>query len=150
MASLYGSEFTDAFQTVPSVKVDVSKWGGRLRVAYGTYELTGDLSAADKIYLARLPKGAYVYGAILAFDALGGGTMDVGYEYPNADGTDDPDGFVDGADVTSAGIVGSVEAALVDSIGLSMDGEADVVATVATDTSATSGTVKVVILYALD
>lgn len=155
MASKYGVEYTDAFVDVPSEKVDVSKWGGRLRVAYGTYELSADLAAGDKIYLARLPKGARVYNAMLAFDDLdaSGGTVDLGYEYNQSgdeDLTDDPDGFLADCDVSSAGIVGSIEQALVDSIGLEMEGEADVVATIDGDTDATSGTIKAVIFYAVD
>ena len=153
MASKYGVNFTNIFQTVPSVKVDASEWNGRLRVCYDTYELTADLAAGDKIYLGRLPKGAKVFNAILAFDDLdtSGGTIDLGYEYVNsADGSNDQDGFLAACDVTSAGIEGSVEQALVDSIGLEMAGEANVVATIVGDTDATSGTVKAVIFYAVD
>lgn len=155
MASKYGVEYTNIFQTDPGVKVDVSKWQGKLRVMYGTYELSADLASGDKIYLGRLPKGAIVYNAMLAFDDLdgSGGTIDLGYEY-NQSGdeslTDDLDGFLADVDVTSAGVVGSVEQALIDSIGLEMSGEADVVAVIDGDTDATTGTVKAVIFYAID
>lgn len=122
-------------------------------MCYDTYELTADLAAADKIYLGRLPKGAKVYKAMLAFDDLdgSGGTIDLGYEYVNsADGSNDADGFLAAVDVTSAGIVSTGETALVDSVGLEMAGEANVVATINGDTDATSGTIKAVIFYVVD
>lgn len=85
MASLYGSEYTDILETTPSVKVDVSKWGGRRRVAYGSYTLLADASANDKIYMCQLPPGAIVYGVTLAAGALGGScTLDAGYEFNGA------------------------------------------------------------------
>lgn len=155
MASLYGAEYTDAFVDVPSEKVDVSKWGGRLRVAYGSYTIAADVASGDKLYLAKLPKGAIVYNAVLAFTDLdgSGGTLDVGYEY-NATGdsalTDDLDAFLADVDVTSAGTVGMIEQANMVGFGKEMEGEADIVVVFDGDTDATSGTIKLMITYAID
>ena len=81
MASKFGVNYNNAIQVVPSNKVDVSKWGGRMRVMFDSFALSGDLAAADKIFMGKLPKGAVVYDAILAFSDLdaAGGTVDVGY-----------------------------------------------------------------------
>lgn len=152
MASKYGSAYTDKFQTVPSVAVAGNKWGGKLRVCYDTYALSADLAAGDKIYMGKLPKGARVIDCILAFADLdgSGGTLDVGYEY-NATGesslTDDPDAFLADVDVTSAGTVGMIEQANMVGFGYEVEGDADIVITIDGDTDATSGTIKLAVLY---
>jgi len=155
MASKYGVEYTSAIQNVPSEKVDVSKWGGRVRIAYGSYSLSADLAANDKIYISQLPKGAIVYDAVLAFADLdaAGGTLDVGYEYNQAGDsalTDDLDAFILAADVTSAGTVGMIEQNNMIGFGKEMDGIADIVVTVSADTDATSGAIKVAVYYVVD
>lgn len=153
MSSFYGVEYTNVTQDVPSEKAPGNKWGGRVRCMFDTYELAAAKSQGDKIYMGKLRKGDRVIGVTLAFDALdaSGGTVDVGYEY-NATGesslTDDPDAFIDGAACDAAGIVAMNEAALVDGFGYEVEGDADLVVTVATDWDATSGTIKLCVLYA--
>jgi hypothetical protein len=153
MASKYGSAYTDKFQTVPSVAIAGNKYGGRVRACYDSYTLTADLSAADKIYMGKLPKGARVLDVIVAFADLdaSGGTIDVGYEY-NATGesslTDDPDAFLADVDVTSAGTVGMIEQANMVGFGYEIEGDADIIVTIDGDTDATSGTIKLLVYYA--
>lgn len=153
MASKYASGYTDKFQTVPSVAIAGNKYGGRVRVCYDSYALTADLAASDKIYMGKLPKGARVLDVILSVPALGAGTLDVGYEY-NATGesslTDDTDAFLVGVAVTSAATYSlAADGANVPGFGYEVEGDADVVVTVATDTSATSGTIKLAVIYAM-
>lgn len=154
MASKYGLAYTDKFQTVPSVAIAGNKYGGRLRVCYDTYALSADLASGDKIYMGKLPKGARVIDCIVAFADLdaSGGTIDVGYEY-NATGesslTDDLDAFLADVDVTSAGTVGMIEQANMAGFGYEIEGDADIVVSIDGDTDATSGTIKLAIVYAM-
>jgi len=152
MASKFGVNYNNAIQAVPSNKVDVSKWGGRMRVMFDSFALSGDLAATDKIFMGKLPKGAIVYDAILAFDDLdaAGGTVDVGYEYADALLVDDPDAFLAAVDVTSAGTVGMIEQNNMVGFGYEVEGDADVIVTVVGDTDAVTGTIKLAIFYALD
>jgi hypothetical protein len=155
MASLYGAEYTNVTQDVPSEKAPINKWGGRLRCMYDTYALTADTASGDKIYLGKLKKGDRVLEVILATDDLdaSGGTVDVGYEY-NAAGesslTDDPDAFLANVDVTtSGGISKSMSAsANMAGFGYAVEGDADIVVTLDGDCDATSGTIKLCVIYA--
>jgi hypothetical protein len=153
MASKYGLEYTNVTQDVPSEKAPINKWGGNVRCMYDTYALSADLASADKIYLGKLKKGDRVLDVIIAFSDLdgSGGTLDVGYEY-NAVGesalTDDPDAFLADVDVTSAGTVGMIEQANMAGFGYEIEGDADIVVTVDGDTDATSGTIKLCVIYA--
>lgn len=69
---------------------------GNLCVAYGTYEVATNPTAADIIEFCRVPKGAVVVGGWLMGDDIDTGTeafdIDIGWA---ANGTDaaDPDGF---------------------------------------------------------
>lgn len=71
-------------------------FGGNLKVAYGTYELAANPSAADVIRFCRVPKGATVVGGWLMGDDIDTGTealdIDVGWEANGVDAAD-PDGF---------------------------------------------------------
>jgi hypothetical protein len=154
MASLYGVEYTNVTQDVPSEKAPANKWGARLRVVYDTYALTADTASGDKIYLGKLPKGARVIDVICHFadfDASGG-TMDIGYEY-NATGesslTDDPDAFGVDIDVTSAASYAMAsEGANLAGNGYEIEGDADIVVSTDGDWDATSGTIKLIVIYA--
>lgn len=150
MASKYGVEYTNLTQDVPAEMPPPNKYGGRIRAVYDTYALSADLAAGDKIYMGKLPKGARVIDVILAFDALGAGTLDVGYEYADTDFTSDPDAFIDGVAVTSAGNKAmSAEGANRAGFGYEIEDAAEIIVTVATDTSASSGTIKCCVLYAM-
>lgn len=71
-------------------------FGGALKIAWGTYTLAANPTAADIIYFCRVPAYATVVGGWLMGADIDTGTgafdMDVGWE---ANGTDvaDPDGF---------------------------------------------------------
>lgn len=155
MASLYSAGYTDAFVDVPSEKVKANKWGGRVRCAYDSYSLSADTASGDKLYMCKLPKGARILDVVLAVTDLdgSGGTLDVGYEY-NASGdsalTDDPDAFLADVDVTSAITVGMIEQANMAGFGYELEGEADIVVSFDGDCDATSGIIKLSVLYAVD
>lgn len=154
MASLYGVEYTNVTQDVPSEKAPINKWGGNVRCMYDTYALSADLASGDKIYLGKLKKGDRVLEVVLAFADLdgSGGTVDVGYEY-NATGesalTDDLDAFMADIDVTSAGTATmSADLANAGGFGYEIEGDADIVVSIDGDTDATSGTIKLLVVYA--
>lgn len=84
---------TRAASTFPVFK---GSGAGNLCVAFGTYEIAANPTAADIIQLCRVPKGATVVGGWWGGDDLDTGTeamdIDIGWA---ANGTDaaDPDGF---------------------------------------------------------
>lgn len=154
MASKYGVEYTNVTQDVPSEKAPANKWGARLRCVYDTYALSADLAAGDKIYMGKLPKGARVIDVQCSFADLdgSGGTIDIGYEY-NASGesalTDDLDAFGVDIDVTSAAsYTMAAEGANLAGVGYEIEGDADIVVSIDGDTDATSGTIKLCVIYA--
>src|SRR5688572_8776189 len=72
--------------------------GGVLNVAYGSYDLAANPTAADVLEICRLPKGAVVLGGFLRAEDIDSNAtetieMDVGWL---ANGTDsaDADGFL--------------------------------------------------------
>lgn len=150
MASVYGANHTNAFQTVPAVKLDVGVMGGRGRVVYDTYSASGALSANDKIYLGRLPKGARVKaGRFVCADLGTTGVIDIGYEYVNsADGTSDQDGFFAAVDVHTAA-VDSQMAGTAAAYMLELSGDAYIVAKVTTATTA-AGALSLLLEYVVD
>jgi hypothetical protein len=150
--SLYGSNYTKAFVTVPSEKVDVSHQHGRVRVSYDEIDLSSVIALNEKVYLGRLPKGAKVVEAILAFPDLGtAGVCDLGYKYDDASLTSDPDAFLSGVDVnTAADTVKMSDQNNMVGFGVEMAGEASVILTATTATTAITGKVKVAVHYVVD
>jgi len=153
MASKYGVEYTKVLQTVPSEKALANKWNAPVRAMYDSYALTADLAANDKIYLGKLKKGDRVIDVIVSFEDLdaAGGTINVGYEYNAASEsalTDDLDAFGAAVDVTSAATHSLAEGANLPGFGYEVEGDADIVIQIAGDTDATSGTIKMVVIYA--
>lgn len=153
MATLYGVNADKILVDVPSAKPGVGEQGGNLRVIYDTYELTADMSANDVILMGgKLPAGARVHDVHLFFDALGAGTLDVGWQ-ASVDGGEsaDADGFINGAAVTSQGHESMQEDHFAEAGMFKSFSEAVQPAiTVATDTSASSGTISLAIWYTLD
>lgn len=154
MASLYSAGYTDAFVDVPSDKVKANKWHNRLRAVYDTFALTADLAAGDKIYMAKLPKGARVIDVLCSYSDLdaSGGTIDIGYEYnaiADAALTDDLDAFATVLDVATAAASYSMasEGVNLPGFGYEIEGDADIVITTVGDTDATSGTIKLCVIY---
>ncbi len=74
---------------------------GNLSKAVGVADFAGD--DADTTYaVLRVEPGTDVYGVKVYHDNLGSGTsIDVGYVYPGAEGTDVADAFVSGGASTS-------------------------------------------------
>jgi hypothetical protein len=153
MATNYGVNADLILVDNPSQKPGVGEQGGVMKVIYDTFELTADLAAADTIEMGGLiPAGARIMDVHLFHDALGAGTLDVGWK-ASADGVEAAvvDGFVDGAAVTSQGHASLQEDHFAEA-GMFKKFAAPVqpVVTVATDTSATSGTISLAIFYVLD
>jgi hypothetical protein len=150
--SLYGSNYTKAFIAAPSEKVDVSHQHGRIRVSYDEIALSSVIALNEKVYLGRLPKGAKVVEAILAFPDLGAtGVCDLGYEYDDAALVADPNAFLSAVDVNAAAdTVKMSDQNNMVGFGVEMEGEASVILTATTATTAIAGTVKVAIHYVVD
>lgn len=85
---------TRAASTFPVFKAAGS---GIMQVAYGSYDIAADPSAADIVELCRIPAGAVVLGGWLRcedIDAHATATVDIDVGYAaNGDVSADPDGF---------------------------------------------------------
>lgn len=151
MSTKYSSQMTKALAS-PQQLIEQGDVAGRVHLAYAEYDLAGDLAAGDVIKMLKLPQGARVVDVILASADLdaSGGTLDVGWE---ANGTDaaDQDGFLAVVDVTSA-ITTNMLAASENGAGhfVQFSAETQVSITTVGDTDATSGKIKLAVLYALD
>lgn len=88
MATVYSTGYNSIYQAVPSGVVRANEIGGRVRIAYATYEATA-LPSGDDINMFRLPQGARILSGELAHDALGSGTtLSVGHSaYTDSAGT---------------------------------------------------------------
>lgn len=158
MATNYGVNADLLLVDNPSQKAGVGEQGGRVRCIYDTFELTADLAANDTIEMGGLiPKGARVIDVHLFFDALGAGTLDVGWKASaelsggSAVVAAVADGFIDGAAVTNQGHESMQEDHFAEAgMFKKFDAAVQPVIKVATDTSATSGTISLAILYVLD
>lgn len=154
MASVYGVEYTNVTQDVPSEKAPANKWNAVLRVVHDTYTLTADTAAGDKIYMGKLKKGDRVIDVQISHADLdgSGGTLDAGYEYnASADSalTDDLDAFASVIDVTSAAsYTMAAEGVNLPGVGYEIEGDADIVISTVGDWDATSGTIKCTVIYA--
>lgn len=87
MATVYSAQRTNAL-AVPSVNNKTNEFGGRIRIAHGTYEASA-LASGDVIDMFVLPDGARLVEGSIAHDALGASTtLSVGYgAHNNAAGT---------------------------------------------------------------
>lgn len=152
MATKYGTNYNNAFVVAQPLKVDVSKWGGKVRVMYDEIVLDAVLALNDKVYLGKLPKGAVIVDAILSFPDLGtAGVLDLGYEYDDSALTSDPNAFLSGVDgSTAADTVSMSDQANMVGMGVELAGEAKVVLTATTAITASSGTIKCLVTYAID
>lgn len=149
MADYYGVQATKTLTPTGANIVDPGLLGGRVRCMVDTYEAAA-VAAGSTIQMGQaLPKGARVLNVILAHDALGAATVDVG-------DADNADRYIDGADVSSAGVVGSDEAALVDGLaykvlgtGATASGD-DKTILITTISAAITGTIKLIVYYTHD
>ena len=88
MATVYSDVMTDLTQDNPSEFTTTSNLGGRVRIAFATYEASS-LASGDVINMFRLPNKARIVNGALSHDALGSSTtLSVGYAaHTNAAGT---------------------------------------------------------------
>lgn len=154
MATKYGTNATKrANQTIPDLEAQGEK-KSPLLVAYDEYALTADLAVSDVIRMMKLPAGARVHNVELYFDAMGAGTVHVGWEANSVDAADN-DGFMTSVAVTSAGAQDMADdQPTIAGAGFfkqfsPLGGETQVTITIATDTSATSGSYKLAVYYAI-
>lgn len=138
---------------------DTQEYGGRVRVAYGTYETPASTGVADgsSIAMVRLPAGARIVRGVLHNDAMGSGKLDVGVAgadgsgYYDAAGTlaDDDDFFAVNLDTTSA-TVETTFLTLIASASYQFDKEVYIVATAETAALDAEKTLTFVVFYVVD
>ena len=149
MADYYGVQSTKTLTPTGANIVSPGLLGGRVRCMVDSYEAAA-VGAGSTIQMGQaLPVGAKVLNVILAFDALGSATIDVG-------DADNVDRYVDGVDVSSAGVFGSVEAALIDGIayevlgtGATASGD-DTTILLTTISASITGTIKLIVFYTVE
>ena len=153
MATVYGSQYTDAYVSVPSVKIPPGYVSGEMKCLYFSFALPGAVVALnDIIKLGRLPKGALVLDAVLSFPDLGTtGVLDFGWA-ASADGVEaaDADGFMASVDVKTAAAtvnMDDVSGAAVPGLLKEFAAEVDVQLVATEATTATTGTIKGYIKY---
>jgi hypothetical protein len=140
MASVKGVNFTN-ITADPIVNADSGEWSGKLRVQYDTYEASSLASGSD-ISVARLPKGAKVYDVAIHHDALGSGvTLAVG------DGSD-ADRYVTATAAASAGVISMHNDGAIGGVAFEQTAETDILVT--TGGGSASGTIKCMVIYAVE
>ncbi len=157
MATVYGSQYTDAYVSVPSVKIAPGLQSGEVKFMYFSYALTAILGANDIVKLGKIPKNAMVIDAVLTFPDLGTtGVLDLGWaasaELSGGSAVEaaDADGFLVGVDVNAAAnTVNTMEVAgaAVPGFLKEFNAECDLQLVATTATTATSGTIKGYIKY---
>lgn len=134
MADVKGVNYTtdEAGQSIDLL--DRGSFRGKARVYIDSYEAAA-LAAGSTIKVGpvQLQTGIIILGIKVFFDALGGATIDVG-------DADDADRYIDGADVSSAGMKDSD---LVDGANYKVTGTDDNIIVIKTFTAAITGTIKV-------
>ena len=163
MAAVYGVNFTKNYpvesgSSAAQSQVDVSEVGGRMRVAYDTYEASS-LAADSTISMFKLPKGARVWQMILVTDDLhASSTLQVGdssdpnrfitesicgdankvhYMHPKAHASD--------SNVT---LLGGVSGTGIDAFGYALTAETTVIIT--TSDAAITNTINLCCWYSID
>lgn len=157
MATLYGTEYNNAYVAKPSVKVPPGRVSGDKKLMYFEYTWTAVPSDSDVIKVGRLPKGAMVTAAGLKFADLGSaGVVQLGHS-ANLNSSEatiaaDPDAFLAAVDVNAAADYVTMDQQ--QEAGGALAGqfkeftsEVDVEIFVTTAWTATSGTIKGVIEY---
>ena len=163
MAAVYGVNYTKNYpiesgSTSAQSQVPVSEVGGRMRVAYDTYEASS-LGAGSTVSMFKLPNGARIWQMVLVTDDLSGsGTLQVGdssdpnrfitesicgdankvhYMHPKAHASD--------GNVT---LLGGVSGTGIDAFGYALTAETTVILTTAT--AALTGTINLACFYTID
>lgn len=140
MASVKGVNLAN-LDAVPPALAPAAQAHGRLRVWFDSYEAAA-LAAGSDIAVARLPAGATVYDATIHHDALGAGvTLQLG-------DAADPDRLIPASAAAAAGILALSQDGAIDGFGHRYDAETDI--KIVTGGGAATGTIKCVVLYAVD
>jgi len=160
MATVYSTGRTTFDQNDPADQVKANELGGRVRVAYATYEASS-LASGDVIEMFALPDGARIISGVLAHDALGGSTtLSVGHAaYVNSAGTTvalDADEYYAAAASTGAQIVdiaGTLALGAFSEVDLDTSGDTkdnEFIVTVTMGGAAGTNTISVMMMYVLD
>lgn len=154
MATLYGSQYQNAYVDKPSTKIRPGDYNGEVKHLFFSYPVTAAPSNGDVIKLGRLPKGARILDAVLKFPDLGtAGSLNLGFNGgTNGLETADPDALMAAVDVATA--ANTVSMAQQQEAGGALAGhlyeladEVDVQIDVATAWTAAAGTISGYILY---
>lgn len=161
MATFYGENATKILNTNPPQMAGIGDMGGRMRVLYDKFTFSAVLTTTDKLYMGgKLPKGARIIECYVKSSDLGStGDVNIGWEASEelSNGTTveaaDPDGFFAALDVNAAALKTSMIASSFGNIASLMKKLAGAVQPVIVpteDTTATSGSLEVAIVYVID
>ncbi len=149
MSTLYGDQYNSAYVAKPASAYQPNDFNGRVQRQYFEYTITAAPTAADVIKVAKVPKGARVYEAVLQFPDLGTtGTLELGFSADSgAVETADNDAFLVSVDVNTAkdqvGMIEQMKAGGSNAGYLkNFSAECDVEIYVTTAWTVTSGTIK--------
>lgn len=156
MANFYGLNATNVLQTNPPAQCGIGEVNGRVRMLYDKYTFTAAITTSDALYMgAKIPKGARILNCIIKSADLGTtGDINVGWA-ASSDGVEaaDADGFFAALDVNAA----ATSADLINSsfrniVGLmkKFTAEVQVVIVPSENTTATSGSIEIAIMYVID
>lgn len=148
MATLYSSQWTNAFVSVPSVKIAPGDVGGEVKMAYAEFVVTAAPTNGDVLKLFKLPSGARLVEFVLSFPDLGtAGSLNVGWAANGVDAAD-ADGILAAVDVnTAADTVLMTSGANLPGFGKEFGAETDIQIDIATAWTATTGTIKALAKY---
>jgi hypothetical protein len=160
MSTLYSNQYSDAYVEVPSSKVNTPDLNGNIKMAYFDFTISAAPADGDVLKLCKLPKGARVLDVEISAPDLGtAGVLNIGWaasaELDSAGSAveaADADGFMVSVDVNAAAATQN----MADASGAAVPGylkkfsaEVDVQIAIATAWTATSGTIKGYIKYAV-
>lgn len=161
MATKYTAEYQAAYVDSPPSNFPIGDVGGVVRSLYGEFDLAAAVDSGDVIKFFKIPKGARVIGGYLFSDDLGNTiTAEVGWNASDALDSSgsaieaaDTDGFMNAVDLNAAAIcvnvIGQTSAGR-PGIGKKFTAEVDCVVVAEATGTATSGTIRLQILYVVD
>lgn len=138
MASVKGTYNTD-YTSDPRVLPGAKLWGGRLRIAYDTYEASA-LGSGSTISTVVVPKGARIYDIHVLADDLGTSTATI-----EVGDSGDTDRYIAAYAVGSATFKSLLKDGKIDNVGYEQT--ADTTILITTATAAITGTIKIIVFY---
>lgn len=147
MATFYGANNTEYYQTVPAQKIAPGKQDARIFVSSDTYALAAAFTTADTVEMMVLPKGAII--------------LDIVFESPNMSTTGiftvgtaaDTDGYLVGLDAGGQAVRGNIITHGTGALApfqAELAADTTVVVGCSENTTATSGTIKLSVFYTLE